>query len=207
PRPADRRRQGEGAGGTPGRDQRSDPAEAEREERQRGSDAGAAPGADRAPGVDHRRSARARAAAGGVRRPAGEEGGARRAPGSTGELKVVYSARYRIDIGPHVFPTEKYQRVHARLLETGVIQPADVVEPGAASWDELALVHTAGYLEKMREGTLSPEDVAQLELPWSQAMVDGFRVMTGGTILAARLAVETQRSQSTQSTQIKTSSA
>ena len=113
-------------------------------------------------------------------------------------MKVVYSARYRIDIGPHVFPTEKYQRVHARLLETGVIQPADVVEPGAASWDELALVHTAGYLEKMREGTLSPEDVAQLELPWSQAMVDGFRVMTGGTILAARLAVETQRSQSTQ---------
>jgi len=122
-------------------------------------------------------------------------------------LKVVYSARYRIDIGPHVFPTEKYQRVHARLLETGVIQPADVVEPEPASWDELALVHSAEYLEKMREGTLSPEDVAQLELPWSQAMVDGFRVMSGGTILAALLAVGTQRSQSTQSTQIKTSSA
>ena len=36
-------------------------------------------------------------------------------------MKVVYSARYRIDIGPHVFPTDKYQRVHARLVETGVI--------------------------------------------------------------------------------------
>jgi len=119
-------------------------------------------------------------------------------------LIVVYSPRYRIDIGPHVFPTEKYQRVHARLLETGVIQPADVVEPGPASWDELALVHTADYLDKMREGTLSPEDVAQLELPWSQAMVDGFRVMTGGTILAALLGVGTQSSQITQR---KTSSA
>jgi acetoin utilization deacetylase AcuC-like enzyme len=103
-------------------------------------------------------------------------------------LKVVYSARYRIDIGPHVFPTEKYQRVHARLLETGVIQPSDVVEPEAAGWDELALVHTGDYLEKMRTGTLSPEDVAQLELPWSQAMVDGFRLMTGGTIQAALIA-------------------
>ena len=105
---------------------------------------------------------------------------------------VVYSPRYRIDIGPHVFPTDKYQRIHARLLETGVIQPSDVVEPEPASWDELALVHSAEYLEKMRDGTLSPEDVAQLELPWSQAMVDGFRVMTGGTILAALLAVGTQ---------------
>jgi acetoin utilization deacetylase AcuC-like enzyme len=103
-------------------------------------------------------------------------------------LKVVYSARYRIDIGPHVFPTDKYQRVHARLLETGVIRPADVVEPEAASWDELALVHTAEYLERLRDGAMSPEDVAQLELPWSQAMVDGFRVMTGGTIQAALIA-------------------
>ena len=119
---------------------------------------------------------------------------------------VVYSARYRIDIGPRVFPTEKYQRVHARLLETGVIQPSDVVEPEPASWDELALVHTSEYLEKMREGTLSPEDVAQLELPWSQEMVDGFRVMVGGTIRAALLACgavdddRTQNSQNTQST-------
>ena len=110
---------------------------------------------------------------------------------------VVYSPRYRIDIGPHVFPTDKYQRIHARLLETGVIQPSEVVEPEPASWDELALVHSAEYLEKMRDGTLSPEDVAQLELPWSQAMVDGFRVMTGGTILAALSAVSRLRSAST----------
>jgi acetoin utilization deacetylase AcuC-like enzyme len=103
-------------------------------------------------------------------------------------LKVVYSARYRIDIGPHVFPTEKYQRVHARLLETGVIRPSDIVEPEPAAWNELALVHTAEYLDKMRDGTLSAEDVAQLELPWSQAMVDGFRVMVGGTVLAAVIA-------------------
>jgi acetoin utilization deacetylase AcuC-like enzyme len=79
---------------------------------------------------------------------------------------VVYSPRYRIDIGPHVFPTDKYHRVHARLIERGVIQPADVVEPQPATWEELALVHTTEYLERMREGTMSSEDVALLELPW-----------------------------------------
>jgi acetoin utilization deacetylase AcuC-like enzyme len=101
---------------------------------------------------------------------------------------LVYSARYHIDIGPHVFPTRKYQLVRARLLESGLVSPADVVEPSPASWDDLALVHTPGYLHAMREGTLSPTDVAQLELPWSQEMVDGFRLMVGGTVEAALMA-------------------
>ena len=103
-------------------------------------------------------------------------------------MKVVYSARYHIHIGLHVFPTTKYRLVHAQLCETGVIRPSEVVEPTPASWDELALVHTPEYLAKMRDGTMSNEDVAELELPWSQDMVDGFRTMVGGTIRAALMA-------------------
>lgn len=104
-------------------------------------------------------------------------------------MYVVYSPRYHVDIGAHVFPTRKYQLVHARLLESGVIAAADVVEPAPASWDDLALVHTHEYLRKMRDGTLTPDDIAQLELPWSQEMVEGFRTMAGGTIETARRAV------------------
>ena len=103
-------------------------------------------------------------------------------------MKIVYSPRYQIDIGAHVFPTRKYSLIHARLLETGVIGPADCIEPEPASWSDLALVHTAEYLAKMRDGTMSEEDVEQLELPWSPEMVDGFRLMTGGTIQAALIA-------------------
>jgi acetoin utilization deacetylase AcuC-like enzyme len=69
-----------------------------------------------------------------------------------------------------------------------VIQPSDCVEPEPASWEDLALVHTAEYLDKMRDGTLSPDDTTQLELPWSVEMVEGFRLMVGGTITAARIA-------------------
>jgi acetoin utilization deacetylase AcuC-like enzyme len=103
-------------------------------------------------------------------------------------LKVVYSARYQIDIGPHVFPTRKYSLVHAALLAGGVIGPSDSVEPEPASWNDLALVHTAEYLAKLRDGTLSAEDAVQLELPWSAEMVEGFRLMVGGTIQAACMA-------------------
>jgi acetoin utilization deacetylase AcuC-like enzyme len=103
-------------------------------------------------------------------------------------LKVVYSARYQIDIGPHVFPTRKYSLVHASLIARGIVQASDVVEPEPASWDDLALVHTGEYIATMRDGTMSPEDSAQLELPWSQEMIEGFRLMVGGTIMAARIA-------------------
>ena len=109
-------------------------------------------------------------------------------------MKVVYSARYHIDIGPHVFPTRKYPLVHARLVESGVIEPSDVVEPAPASWDDLSRVHTAEYLSKMRDGTLSATEAAQLELPWSSGLVDAFRIMVGGTIHAARIATGVESS-------------
>ena len=102
-------------------------------------------------------------------------------------VPVIYSARYRIDIGLHVFPTQKYQLVHDRLIaiQESAGQALSFVEPDPATWDELALVHTAEYLARLRAGTLSAEEIGELELPWSEAMVEGFRLMVGGTVQAA----------------------
>jgi acetoin utilization deacetylase AcuC-like enzyme len=104
-------------------------------------------------------------------------------------MKVVYSSRYSIEIGRHVFPTVKYGRVFERVRERGWVTPADLVEPAAATWDELGLVHTAPYLAKTRSGGFSDTELAQLEIPWSPDIVDGFRLMTGGTITTARQAL------------------
>jgi acetoin utilization deacetylase AcuC-like enzyme len=101
-------------------------------------------------------------------------------------VAVFHSARYQIDIGLHVFPTRKYQLVRDRLAALpGSAAQLAFIEPEPASWDELALVHTQEYLSKLRGGTLSTEEIAQLELPWSEGMVEGFRLMAGGTIQAA----------------------
>ena len=62
-------------------------------------------------------------------------------------MKVVSSPRYAIDIGPHVFPTEKYRRIYDRLLATPRPGLEGIIAPQAAAWDELALVHTAEYLD------------------------------------------------------------
>ncbi len=105
-------------------------------------------------------------------------------------MKVVYSPRYHLDLGAHVFPTIKYRRIHQRLIDGGLVRPSEVVEPVAATWDDLALVHTADYLDKLRHGRLTRDEVAHMEIPWSEEGVEGFRLMSGGTALAARLAIE-----------------
>ena len=104
-------------------------------------------------------------------------------------MKVVSSPRYAIDIGPHVFPTEKYRGISDRLLATSRPGLAGIVAPQAAAWDELGLVHTAAYLDKVRTLSLSSEEIVELQLPLNEPVVEGFRLMTGGTLTAARLAL------------------
>ena len=109
---------------------------------------------------------------------------------------VVYSDRYQIDLGLHVFPTAKYSLIAGRLSADPRVE---FTEPEPATWEQLALVHTAEYLSKLRDGTMTPQDVDQLELPWSNAMVEGFRLMAGGTVqaglLATGLEVRSQKSE------------
>jgi acetoin utilization deacetylase AcuC-like enzyme len=101
---------------------------------------------------------------------------------------VFYSPRYHVNIGPHVFPTLKYLRV-AEQLRRDLASTSRFVEPEPASWQDRALVHTPEYIHKLQTGALTADDLAQLELPWSPEVVEGFRLMTGGTIAAARLAL------------------
>jgi acetoin utilization deacetylase AcuC-like enzyme len=104
-------------------------------------------------------------------------------------LPIVYSRDYEIDIGMHVFPTAKFGAVHRELAGRPDAERFAFVRPGAASWEDLATVHTPEYLRKLRDGGFSLSDIAQLELPWSPQIVEGFRLMTGGTLEAARLAL------------------
>ena len=104
-------------------------------------------------------------------------------------MRVVYSPRYHLDFGAHVFPTEKYRRVAAGVDRAGLV-PSGFVAPAPAGWPELALVHTAAYLDALAHGKLTADEIARLEIPCSPGVVEGFRLMTGGTIEATRLALD-----------------
>lgn len=104
-------------------------------------------------------------------------------------MRVVYSPRYHLDFGAHVFPTIKYLRIAEAVMRAGLV-PDGFVEPVAATWDELALVHTESYLDALAQGTLTPAEVARLEIPCTPGIVEGFRFMTGGTLTATALALD-----------------
>jgi acetoin utilization deacetylase AcuC-like enzyme len=104
-------------------------------------------------------------------------------------FKLVYSDDYYLPIGAHVFPAEKYQRVHKRLIQTGVAEPSDFVPPPPASDRDILLVHTPLYVQKLKTGTLSAHEELQLEIPYSPQLVRAFWLAAGGSILAADLAL------------------
>ena len=101
---------------------------------------------------------------------------------------VVHSIRYHIDIGTHVFPTAKYSRVVERLQREGPHRPlvrrARIRRRGR-TWRSSTRRNTC---IKLQTGAFTIEELALLEVPWSPEIVEGFRLMTGGTILAGRAA-------------------
>ena len=104
-------------------------------------------------------------------------------------IPIIYSPQYELDLGGHIWPTTKYRLVAERLIAEGVARPGGFVAPAPCSWEDLALVHTPEYLRKIRDDALSEEEIRTLELPWVPGLVDGFRLMTGGTCVAAELAL------------------
>lgn len=100
-------------------------------------------------------------------------------------MKIIYSPKYNVNIGGHVFPTIKYDGVYRRLEHKELI-----IEPRPATDSEVALVHTREYIHKLKTGTLSTDEIYRLELPYSKELVDASWLCAGGTIMTCRIALE-----------------
>lgn len=93
----------------------------------------------------------------------------------------------------HRFPTTKYRRLRDALLARGVIDGALLAESPAATWDELATLHDGAYLTAVRDGTLDEAAMRRIGFPWSPGLVERTRRSVGGTVAAARWAMEHRR--------------
>ncbi len=100
-------------------------------------------------------------------------------------FKLVCSRDFHLSLGKHVLPWQKYGLICKQLLETGIADSEDFVEPKSAPDKDVLLVHTLDYITKLRAGTLSGPELLQLEIPYSQELIAAFRLWTGGTTLAA----------------------
>ena len=103
---------------------------------------------------------------------------------------LVYHDDYDLNLGDHVFPSRKYRWIRDQLLRDHTAAAEDFIAPEPATDDDVLLVHDPGWVRRLRTGTLSYQEILRLEIPYSRRTIEGFWLAAGGTILAARMALE-----------------
>jgi len=105
-------------------------------------------------------------------------------------FKLIYHDGYDLNLGAHVFPSQKYRMIRDKLLEDGIAQPTDFLQPEPARDEDVLRVHSQDYVHKLKTGTLSRTEALRLEVPYSKKLIEACWLAAGGSILAARRAIE-----------------
>lgn len=104
---------------------------------------------------------------------------------------IIYHPDYVAPLpNAHRFPMPKFKILRDLLLKDGVVEPEQIFQPELPEVESIQLVHTAEYVQAYCQGTLSPKAQRRIGLPWSEALAHRTRIAIGGTILAAKLALE-----------------
>ena len=105
-------------------------------------------------------------------------------------FKLIYDHRYDLNLGEHVFPSQKYRLVQEALLQSGIADSANFLSPAPATDDDVLRVHTSAYVRKLKTASLSRAELQQLEIPYSQQLIEACWLAAGGSILAAQRALQ-----------------
>ena len=87
----------------------------------------------------------------------------------------------------HPFPMPKYRALRELLVAEGVVAPERSLE-APREWLEAA--HAPSYVQRALDGSLRPDEVRRLGLPWSPELIARARAAVYGTVRAAEAALE-----------------
>jgi acetoin utilization deacetylase AcuC-like enzyme len=104
-------------------------------------------------------------------------------------FKVVYHDKYDLNLGPHVFPSQKFRLIAETLVAEKIAANEDFVKPEPASDEDILRVHTPAWVRKLKTGTLTASEAMLLEIPYSGELVEAVWLAAGGSILAAQWAL------------------
>ena len=75
-------------------------------------------------------------------------------------MKAFYSDPFDFPLPEgHRFPKQKYSLLRNKITEEDLIPRQDLLIPNAAIDDEILLVHTPEYLEKVKTGKLTDKEI------------------------------------------------
>jgi len=105
-------------------------------------------------------------------------------------LKAFYCHHFVLPLPDgHRFPMSKYQRLHERVGALAPVLGIELLEPRAATDEELLRVHAPHYVHAMRDGSVDQALMRRIGFPWSAAMVERSRRSSGGTMMALEAAL------------------
>lgn len=105
-------------------------------------------------------------------------------------MKLYHTDLFILPLPPgHQFPMARYRLLRERLLASGAVHPDDLVVPPSASIEQLQLVHTADWVQRVLDGQLTSDELRRIGFPWSLQLVERCRRSTGATIAASRSAL------------------
>jgi acetoin utilization deacetylase AcuC-like enzyme len=105
-------------------------------------------------------------------------------------FKLIYHDRYDLNLGAHVFPSQKYRLVRDALLAEGMADASDFLAPEPALDEDVLRVHDLEYVHKLKTGTLDYLEKLRMEIPYSPELIEACWLAAGGSILAARRALD-----------------
>ena len=106
-------------------------------------------------------------------------------------LELYYADNFELPLPEnHRFPMSKYRLLRERLDACGFADRLQLQNPPAATDEQLLLVHTSDYLQRLKCGELSDLEVRRIGFPWSEKMVERSRRSTGASISAGFAAIE-----------------
>ena len=89
----------------------------------------------------------------------------------------------------HSFPMDKYRLLYERVKQNAAAWNIELIEPVAASEEDLLRVHCPDYVWRMSTGNASEQEMRRIGFPWSEQMLERSRRSSGATMLALESAI------------------
>ncbi len=106
-------------------------------------------------------------------------------------MRVFYCDQFVLPLPEgHRFPMAKYRLLRERLVDEAVVARDSLHVPEPAGDEQILRVHSRRYLELLLAGQLGSAAMRRIGFPWSLEMIERSRRSVGGTIGAARAALE-----------------
>lgn len=104
-------------------------------------------------------------------------------------MNIIYSPKYEIQVDHHPWHTSKYRLTLESLGFQGILPNLRTIEAPEVTDADILRAHSAEYLQKLNDLDFTEDEQHQAEIPLTHKVVELFRLMTGGTVLAGEEAL------------------